>query len=384
MSTILGIVAEYDPFHNGHQKHLRLARERVQPDFTYAVISGCFKQRGEMAMLSPWDRAACALEAGADAVFLLPTAWTVRDAEHYALGAVALLNGLGTTHLAFGAETGEPEILRRTAERLNSPTEAFSEKMKEALADGEGYPAALSQAMAWVDPEAAEALRKPNNLLGICYMRAIRELDAEMESVIISREGDYHAADIDPDHPSASAVRKALARGDFSHGMAAMPEESAGRVRSAMLAGRIPKPETLDALLIHRLRGMSREEAECLPDVSEGLGNRLLTAARQVSSREELLDAVCSRRYPRGRISRICAWALMGRDRQTLERIPLPRETLLLGLKKNPEMTEDWRQRDIRIVSSLKAYPPDPAWSVWSQCAFLPEDWPYRQKTIVK
>ena len=82
MNRILGIAAEYDPFHNGHEKHIKLAKERIQPDFTYAVISGWFKQRGSMAMLSPHDRAACALAAGADAVFMLPTAWTVRNAEH--------------------------------------------------------------------------------------------------------------------------------------------------------------------------------------------------------------------------------------------------------------------------------------------------------------
>ena len=118
---VLGIVAEYDPFHLGHARHLRLAREAVRPDAVLIALSPCIKQRGELSLLSPHDRAACALSEGADAVFALPVLWTVRDAEHYALGAVSLLAGLGATHLAFGAETDDLSLLRRTAELLENP-----------------------------------------------------------------------------------------------------------------------------------------------------------------------------------------------------------------------------------------------------------------------
>ena len=103
---VLGIVAEYDPFHNGHLHHIVEAKKKICPDLTYIVLSPCVKQRGELSLLSPVDRARCALQAGADAVFSLPVLWTVRDAEHYALGAVSLLSGLGVTHLAFGGNSG--------------------------------------------------------------------------------------------------------------------------------------------------------------------------------------------------------------------------------------------------------------------------------------
>ena len=96
---ILGIVAEYDPFHRGHLFHLREAQKQVLPDLTFVALSPCFKQRGELSLLSPADRARCALEAGADAVFSLPVCWTLRDAEHYALGSVALLANLGANFL---------------------------------------------------------------------------------------------------------------------------------------------------------------------------------------------------------------------------------------------------------------------------------------------
>ena len=151
---ILGIVAEYDPFHSGHLYHMTEAVRRVSPDLVFVVLSPCFKQRGELSLLSPLDRARLALEAGADAVFSLPVLWTVRDAEHYALGAVSLLASLGVTDLAFGAETADESLLFRAAGLLENPSPAFSALLKEKLSSGVGYPAALSGAFSSVLPEA--------------------------------------------------------------------------------------------------------------------------------------------------------------------------------------------------------------------------------------
>ena len=382
MKKILGIVAEYDPFHRGHEKHLRLARERVQPDFTYVALSGCFKQRGEPALLSPHDRAACALAAGADAVFCLPTVWTLRDAEHYALGAVSLLAGLGATHLAFGAETEDLAGLWTAAELMERPAPAMQDALRRQLEDGRGYPRAMESALAETRPELAALLRSPNNILAICYLRALQRLDAEMEPVLIPRYGDYHAVEISPENPSASAIRQALARGDYGGAFAAVPAESASRIREAMLARRTPSEKTMDAILIHTLRAMDRERAARLPDLSEGLEDRVLRAAREVSGREALLTAACASRYPRARISRLCAWAMLGGTAETVERAPLPRETLLLGLRRNTEMTGLWRERRIRIHAALKDMPPDPAWDLWAQCAGLSAGWFYRQRVV--
>ena len=129
--SVLGIVAEYDPFHNGHLFHLRSAMEAVSPSAVLVALSGPFKQRGEIALLSPFVRAECALSSGADAVFMLPSLWTVRDAEHYALGAVSVLASLGATHLAFGAENADLSLLQQTADLL----EDSPEKLKAELAD---------------------------------------------------------------------------------------------------------------------------------------------------------------------------------------------------------------------------------------------------------
>ena len=177
---ILGVVAEYDPFHSGHLYHMTEAVRRVSPDLVFIVLSPCFKQRGELSLLSPLDRARLALEAGADAVFSLPVLWTVRDAEHYALGAVSLLASLGVTDLAFGAETADESLLFRAAGLLENPSPAFSALLKEKLSSGVGYPAALSGAFSSVLPEAEGLLDRPNNILAVCNLRAALRLNLSL------------------------------------------------------------------------------------------------------------------------------------------------------------------------------------------------------------
>lgn len=380
---ILGIIAEYDPFHLGHARHLRLAREAVRPDYTYAVLSGCFKQRGEPALLSPYDRAACALAAGADAVFALPAVWTVRDAEHYALGGVSLLMKLGATHLAFGAETDHPDSLRRLAERMEHPGADFQIRLKSHLASGCGYPRALQLAAAEENPEDALLLEKPNNILAICYLRAIRRLEAELEPVLIPRHGAYHAERIDAREPSASAIRDSLLRGNYGEAYEAVTGESAQILRKAFLGRRIPDPKCLDALLIQRLRRSTKEDLRRLPDLSEGLEDRLAEAAGAVNTRGELLDAVSTRRYPRARISRICTASLLDMTREQLDREPLPEQAVLLGLRKHPGMTALWREKQDLISREWRHETDLLAWKTWALCTGLPDTLPRSERVIV-
>ena len=379
---ILGIVAEYDPFHRGHERHLQMAKELVQPDFTWIVLSGCFKQRGEIALLDPYDRAECALSCGADAVFALPVIWTIRDAEHYTLGAVGLLKNLGITHLAFGAEETRLEILQEMAEEMEEPSEKTQRKLKELLAKGEGYPRALSRAMGEIRQEYEDILRKPNNTLALCYLRAIRKLGGDIEPVLIPREGAYHAEYIDPEQPSASAVREALGQGNYGNAYAALPEFSREVVRRAYLAEKVPREEILDHLLISRLREMTREETAGLPDISEGLDKRILDVAGKVNTRKELLDAVSTRRYPRARISRICAAALLEISRGQMENITMPRKAVMLGLRKNPEMTALWKEREGIVTTQWEEPADQRAWQIWAQCAGMGDTLPWAKKTV--
>jgi len=385
---ILGIVAEYDPFHNGHLYHLREARARSSPDLTYVVLSPCFKQRGTLALLSPFDRARCALESGADAVFSLPVLWTVRDAEHYALGAVSLLAGLGVTHLAFGAETADQELLSRTADFLESPDSVFESVLKSLLSSGYGYPAAVSAALSAALPEAAGLLDQPNNTLAVCYLRAVRRLGLSLQPVVIPRRGSYHAASVDPESPSATALREHLDRGSYTAAFRAMPETSVCLLRRRFLEGRVPDRRILDILLISGLRSMSADTYRQLPGLSEGMENALYRTASTVNTREELLSALSGKRYPAARISRLCACVLLGVTGAQLDGLPLPESTLLLGLRKNPSMTVLWKDLRVSVIPSASewqktAHPADlSAWRLWARCCGLPDTLPCSEKTV--
>jgi predicted nucleotidyltransferase len=386
--TILGIIAEYDPFHNGHLYHLNEAKKRVQPDFTYIVLSPCLKQRGTFSMLSPLDRACLALEAGADAVFALPVLWTVRDAEHYALGAVSMLSRLGATHLAFGVETDDLPLLRRAAELLESPSAAFERALKEALSRGAGFPSAVSAAAHAVLPQASDLLNHPNNVLAVSYLRAVRRLNASITPVPIRRKGNYHDSCIDPAFPSASALRDALLRGNYGEAFAAMPSRSVSLIRRRFLEGRIPDPAVGDTLLLSRLRSMSGADYTRLPDLSEGLENALRSAALTFRGRDELIRALTGVRYPAARISRLCACALLQATAEDILSLPLPESALLLGLKKDPGMTALWKDLPLPVVSSFTewkktAHPADLlAWRLWAQCCHLPDTLPFSEKTV--
>ena len=385
---ILGIIAEYDPFHRGHLFHLQEARKQISPDLTLIALSPCVKQRGGLALLSPSDRARCALEAGADAVFSLPVCWTLRDAEHYALGAVSLLSRLGMTHLAFGAETAIISLLQDAADLLENPTAALSAAMRNMLSAGIGWPSAVSSALSAVLPEAAGLLDKPNNILAVCYLRAIHRLGISVQPVIIPRTGSYHASSVDPKAPSASALREAFIRGSYAEAYAAVPDNTAAILRRRFLDGRIPDEKILDNLLLSKLHSMNEEEFHLLPDLSEGMENALRTAAVSARSRRELIASVSGKRYPSARISRLCSCALLNLTADQILSAPLPENALLLGLRKRPEMTALWKDRSFPIVSSFsewkkEAAPADlAAWRLWARCCSLPDSLPFSEQII--
>ena len=367
--SVLGIVAEYDPFHNGHLHHLHKAMESVSPSSVLVALSGPFKQRGEAALLSPFARARCAVDCGADAVFALPVLWTVRDAEHYALGAVSMLASLGATHLAFGAETADLPLLQRTAALLEDSPVQLRNALHAVLAEGNGYPAALAEAAGACIPESRSLLGHANNILAVCYLRAIRRLGLSLSPVVIPRTGSYHAATVDSSVPSASAVRESLCRGDWRV-LSALPEASSSVVRSAFLARETTEQSRLDTLLLDRLRSMKPEEASRLPDCPEGLDAALLNAARTAGSREELISLLTTRRYSSARISRLCTHALLGITREQLENTPLPSAAMLLAIKKNPSLTGSWKSSTVQVLSPAKwlEQAGSPDLSAWHAC----------------
>lgn len=343
---VVGVIAEYNPFHLGHAHHLAQARRLVNADAVVVVMSSVFTQRGDAALLSPADRAKMALSAGADAVFALPAAWAVRDAEHFALGGVSILAGLGCDAISFGTESTDLSALQTAAQLLETPDEAFSAAVRTHMDAGHPYPAALSAAMDAALPGCGALLANPNSTLAVCYLRALLRLKATMEVVPVQRVGGYHDSALGSTLPSATALRGAILRGDWTRVQAAMPEEAYRILRQAAAEGRLHRPEALDSALLYRLRTMSATEYAALPDASEGIENRLAASAETARSREDLLQSAKTRRYPYARLSRMATHALLGMTDEALRAEPLPQAAWLLGFRSDKrELFTHFRER---------------------------------------
>ncbi len=211
-----GIIAEYNPLHTGHERQLALTREKTGADYCIVVMSPDFVQRGEPAVFDKFTRTRMALAAGADLVLELPVYWACSSAEYFAGGAVRLLDKLGcVSHLCFGSETEDLFSFEAAADLLLSEPRAFKETLREKLSAGATYPAARAAAAAACLPEQKEALAtllsSPNAILGLEYIKALRQTGSRIVPVPVLREGaGYLETELGGALASAGAIRRAL------------------------------------------------------------------------------------------------------------------------------------------------------------------------------
>lgn len=348
---ITGVVAEYDPFHLGHWYQLQEARKKTDADAVCAVMSGFFTQRGHAAVVSPFVRARMALQSGADLVLLLPTLYAVRDGEHFAAAGVHLLSLAGADTISFGAETDDATLLEKAAVLLNHPTEMMNEMLHRLLDEGVSYPAAMQKALAAEDENAAQLLDTPNNMLAIGYLRAIAESGANMHACPIRREGGYHDTAHTSGYASASSIRASLYGGDWLSVRKGMGEENARLLETEALAGQLLNRQRMDNALMYRLRMMTRDDFAALPDLSEGLDDRLYKCSREALTATELMEKLKTRRYTYARLNRLLTHALLGITQKDME-ISLPQTLLLLGMnEKGRQALSAISARGTRIIT---------------------------------
>lgn len=305
----VGIIAEYNPFHNGHAYQLQKAKEASGADFAVAVMSGDFVQRGEPAMFEKRLRAKWALENGADMVITLPTPFALASAEAFALGGVTLLSRSGIADsIAFGSECGDTDLLCRAADVLNNEPDELKALIRSNISRGLSYPDARARAFGeYLPPELASVFSSPNDILGIEYIRAIRRIDATLQPIAIGRTGVAHdSAHTCGGFTSASNIRRLIVSGESEYIKSYIPEgiyedmlSVLGRTAPIML-------QSLSRETVYALRRMSKEQLKSLPDVTEGLENLLYSACRKYADIGSVLTAVKSRRYTMARLKRIC------------------------------------------------------------------------------
>lgn len=319
MKTV-GIISEYNPFHNGHKYHLQAAKEACGAAYSVCIMSGSFVQRGEPALMDKWSRARMAVMNGADLVIELPVVYACQPAEIFALGAVKILNSMGIIDfICFGSELGDTEVLHKLAELLNNEPEAFREHLKAQLELGCSYPKAVSIALSSYmgeeqKPAFENILKNPNNVLGIEYIKALMVLNSSIEPVAVKRIASSHNdVGITGSIASATAVRNEIKTYGISEKVKlSVPENCINLIKAYIKSGRHPMHlNDFSDMLLYRLRTIKEEELTKYLNVREGIENRLKKYAAASACCEELIDAVKTKRYTRTYIQRMLCHLLL-------------------------------------------------------------------------
>lgn len=349
---IVGIVAEYNPFHKGHAYQIKRIREILGDDTgIVCVMSGDFVQRGEPALFSKYARAEAAVRCGADLVIELPVHCSIASAERFAGGAVQLLGKLGVVdYLAFGSESANMDAIQSTAFLLDTP--AFQEAVVKELENGCSYPAARSLALKALQNSNVTDL--PNDNLGVEYVRAINRFGFSMEPMAIKRVGAMHDQNSDSPIKSGSEIRS-VAKTGLSIG-AHVPDPAWAVYVREMQSGCGPVfPESLEQAILSRLRFLPEAVFSELPDAAEGLENRLFKACRRCSSLDELYDTVKSKRYAHARIRRMVMCAALGVTKSDHERENLYARVLALNERGAKILRRSEDTRSVSVISKAAA-----------------------------
>ena len=313
---IAGVVAEYNPFHNGHRYHLQKTREAGATHLA-VVMGGNFLQRGEPALCDKWIRTQAVLAdpQGADLVLELPLPYAMASAERFAFGAVSLLNAMGCVELlSFGSESGERESLRSLAAALDDPR--LDSLLQEELRRGVSYPAARQKAVAKLyGAGPASMLERPNDLLAAEYLKWLRRQGSPILPLAVPRTGAGHdAGQASGCFASASLIRRQMAEGMDPRPY--LPPAAAEIFRKAAGEGRLPaRIERLEPAILARLRTAGSDLlVRCADSGGEGLANRICAAVRQAGSLEEVYALAKTKRYPLSRIRRAVLSAFLELD----------------------------------------------------------------------
>ena len=318
MSEVLGIVAEYNPFHNGHLYHLQKAKEQTGAKFVVCVMSGNFVQRGNTSIVDKWTKTQMALAGGVDLVIELPTIYSVSSAESFAQGAVKILDNLGIIDtISFGTETDDFAALNNISKIIAEEPKEYVNMLKDELKQGLSFPKAREQALIKYlndDIRYKNILNNPNNILGVEYLKALKQLKSKITPVAIKREKVYYNDNaIVDDFASATAIRKMVVNKEFSDLIKVVPRVTYETLQKEFEVGNVIYDlQRYEKEIFYALRRMSISEIAELPDVSEGLENTIKNAANFCNNINDFINMVKTKRYTQTRIQRILIFALLG------------------------------------------------------------------------
>ncbi|MCL2054858.1 MAG: nucleotidyltransferase family protein [Oscillospiraceae bacterium] len=298
-----GIISEYNPFHNGHIRHIEATRKHGATHIA-AIMSGGFVQRGDVAVIDKFRRAKIAVNNGVDLVVELPAVYSLATAELFARAGVLMLGALGADGISFGSECGDTELLKKASEAAVNAL--LSEKLKPLMEKGASYPAALQKTVAGeCGSLIAGVFDFPNNTLGVEYLKALKFLDLNMEAFTVKRVGAMHDGyDTSGNIAGGLNIRNMIKNGgDFAP---FVPPDTLRAIEEYTQSGSLAYFSNLERALLYRLRTCTPKEVAETPDVGQGgLHNRVFEMGRVANSLGEYFEAVGTKRYTAARIRRI-------------------------------------------------------------------------------
>lgn len=342
MKTV-GLITEYNPFHNGHAYHIEKAKMLTGADRVIVVMSGDFVQRGAPAVMPKHLRTESALLSGASLIIELPVCFATGSAEYFAQGSISLLNQLGCIDsICFGSECGDLHLLKEIAQILADEPREYQTALKQALKEGASFPAARQEALNIYSDKYSEILASPNNILGIEYLKALAKIHSKMEPFTIKRIGaGYHDMDINGQFSSATAIRSDIYQlADVNSSSESLPlthiqtqvPSSCHELMKKNYQTRYPvKADDFSLLLKAKLLSETAGSLSHYLDMSPELANRILRLRNDYLSFEQFCDLLKTKELTRSRISRSFIHVLLGitNDWLTAMKAPAPYARIL-------------------------------------------------------
>ena len=355
MKTV-AIVAEYNPFHNGHKYHLEESKRLSGAEYAVAVMSGNFVQRGEPAIFNKLVRAEAAVRSGLDLVFELPVRFSTASAQDFAYASVEMINSLGIAdYISFGAETEDIETLKKIAGCLTNETASFKSALNDYLKAGNSFPKARSLTLAQeLGEDYATIMSTPNNILAIEYLSALTKLDSNIKPIAVKRIGAEHdSTATDDKYASGKLLRDSLKSGDTN--ISSFVTETINE--RPIFSSDIQSIMNIELMKLQRSVDASSEYSNIL-DITPDILNKLKSLSLPASY-EDIISSLKSKELTRSRICRILIHILLGiKDIKDTRFCPY---ATLLALKKDSShlLRSISEKSDITVINKRSSYKPD-------------------------
>lgn len=365
MSKVLGIIAEYNPFHNGHLLHLTKSKEETGAKYSICIMSGNFVQRGNTSIVNKWVKTEMALKSGIDLVLELPTVYSISSAENFAEGAIKLLNSLKIVDtISFGSENSDIDILNRISGILYEEPKQYVEFLNEELKKGLSFPKARENAILLYlnDKKYSNILNQPNNTLAIEYLKALKKYKSHIMSISIKREKAFYNSNcIVDEYASATAIRNMIINNQFNDIRKVMP-----RLAYDLLMQEIENNQyvidisNFEKEILYSIRRLSTADLKKFPEVNEGLENAIKNAANSCNTLAELINIIKSKRYTQTRIQRILLYILLNITKKDMyiSRKTVPYARILGYSQKGKELISEIYNANpkITLITSVKNF----------------------------